>query len=48
MMNLFDVTVNSANRRAYAETQDGKTLPLPAGGYEHGRPLSSTAYVRSM
>jgi multiple sugar transport system ATP-binding protein len=41
MMNLFDVTVNSANRWAYAETQDSKTLPLPAGrGYEHGRPLA--------
>jgi multiple sugar transport system ATP-binding protein len=40
MMNLLDVTVNSANGRAYAETQDGNTLPLPAGrAYEHGRPL---------
>jgi multiple sugar transport system ATP-binding protein len=40
MMNLLDVTVNSENGRAYAETQDGNTLPLPAGrAYEHGRPL---------
>jgi multiple sugar transport system ATP-binding protein len=40
MMNLLDVTVNSANGPAYAKTPDGNSLPLPAGrAYEHGRPL---------